>query len=96
MAAMLLAEVMGAGLLSARQLLEALSLPRERLEAVCSGDVALPTVHQRALALLVIERGAEYPDLVRRAHRLLGQTEAALRVEAGNTELHSLAPVYWR
>jgi hypothetical protein len=93
---LLLSEVIGAGLVSARQLASALSVPVPLLEAACAGDAVLPTMHQRGLALLVLEVGAEFPELLRLAHRLLSQTEAMLRMESGETACHSLAPVIWR
>lgn len=94
--ALLLSEVIGTGLLSARQLSNALSVPVPLLEAACLGEAALPTAHQRGLALLVLDQGGEFPELMRLAHRLLAQAEATLRMASGEVACHALAPVFWR
>lgn len=95
-ATLLLEEALGAGVLSVRQAAAALVLePRSVTRAVAQGE-RLPLGQQRALALLVLTCGAEHPHLVRRAHALLGQVEAASRMERGDTTCHSLAPVIWR
>ena len=91
-----LAMMLGVRRAGVSQAASALSVPVPLLEAACAGDAVLPTMHQRGLALLVLEVGAEFPELLRLAHRLLSQTEAMLRMESGETACHSLAPVIWR
>lgn len=91
-----MADAFAAGVSSARQVAVALGVEPAVIERACTEGARLPLAQQHAIALLVLQRAGAHPELLRRAHALRSQAEAALRVEHGDTTCHVLAPVYWR